>query len=168
MDVSSLLFTYITSPGHLARIILDLPVIPSLNDNTLIKIIHSPIQSSTASTSSTHPTDSFAEYKNQNNKMTATDPLQEPWMITIHPLTTSIAILTLTIYLTLAQHLRYQRKTAIEAPFTTDKRPLSSMTIEEAHAIITQLQELEFPYAFAKARRMALLKVRTTIHSIDP
>ncbi|GLA92531.1 hypothetical protein AtubIFM57143_008058 [Aspergillus tubingensis] len=32
------------------------------------------------------------------------------------------------------------------------------MTIEEAHAIITQLQELEFPYAFAKARRMALLK----------
>ncbi|GLB17223.1 hypothetical protein AtubIFM61612_007085 [Aspergillus tubingensis] len=90
--------------------------------------------------------------------MTTTDPLQEPWLITIHPLTTSITILALTIYLTLVQHLRYQRKTAIEAPFTTNKRPLSSMTIQEAHAIITQLQELEFPYAFAKARRMALLK----------
>ncbi|OJI82606.1 hypothetical protein ASPTUDRAFT_123984 [Aspergillus tubingensis CBS 134.48] len=90
--------------------------------------------------------------------MTTTDPLQEPRLITIHPLTTSITILALTIYLTLVQHLRYQRKTAIEAPFTTNKRPLSSMTIEEAHAIITQLQELEFPYAFAKARRMALLK----------
>ncbi|RAK86252.1 hypothetical protein BO79DRAFT_257422 [Aspergillus costaricaensis CBS 115574] len=90
--------------------------------------------------------------------MTTTDPLQEPRLITIHPLTISITILALTIYLTLVQHLRYQRKTAIEAPFTTNKRPLSSMTIEEAHAIITQLQELEFPYAFAKARRMALLK----------
>ncbi|OJZ80980.1 hypothetical protein ASPFODRAFT_146702 [Aspergillus luchuensis CBS 106.47] len=76
----------------------------------------------------------------------------------MHHLTTSIAILALTIYLTLVQHLRYRRKTAIEAPFATNKRPLSSMTIEEAHAIITQLQELEFPYAFAKARRMALLK----------
>ncbi|GLA63050.1 hypothetical protein AtubIFM54640_004187 [Aspergillus tubingensis] len=90
--------------------------------------------------------------------MTTTDPLQELRLITIHPLTTSITILALTIYLTLVQHLRYQRKTAIEAPFTTNKRPLSSMTIEEAHTIITQLQELEFPYAFAKARRMALLK----------
>jgi hypothetical protein len=37
------------------------------------------------------------------------------------------------------------------------------MTVTEAHAIMAQLQELEFPYAFAKARRMALLKVRQSI-----
>ena len=93
--------------------------------------------------------------------MTTTDLLQEPWT-PVHPITIAIMTLALTIYLSLVQHLRYQRKAAIEAPFITNKRPLSSMTIEEAHTIITQLQELEFPYAFAKARRMALLKVRTT------
>lgn len=93
--------------------------------------------------------------------MTTTDLLQEPWT-PVHPITIAIMTLALTIYLPLVQHLRYQRKSAIEAPFITNKRPLSSMTIEEAHTIITQLQELEFPYAFAKARRMALLKVRTT------
>ncbi|PVH81288.1 hypothetical protein DL98DRAFT_490331 [Cadophora sp. DSE1049] len=32
------------------------------------------------------------------------------------------------------------------------------MTTEEAHRIMTQLQELEFPYAFHKARKIALLK----------
>ncbi|GCB20244.1 hypothetical protein AAWM_03129 [Aspergillus awamori] len=89
--------------------------------------------------------------------MTTTDLLQEPWT-PVHPITIAIMTLALTIYLSLVQHLRYQRKAAIEAPFITNKRPLSSMTIEEAHTIITQLQELEFPYAFAKARRMALLK----------
>ncbi|OTB08304.1 hypothetical protein M426DRAFT_263555 [Hypoxylon sp. CI-4A] len=59
-------------------------------------------------------------------------------------------------YLTLVRHLRYRRKESIEARFLT--RPLSSMTTKEAHEIIAQLQELEFPYAFAKARRIALLK----------
>ena len=33
------------------------------------------------------------------------------------------------------------------------------MTVKEAHAVMAELQEMEFPYAFAKARRMALLKV---------
>jgi hypothetical protein len=33
------------------------------------------------------------------------------------------------------------------------------MTTEEAHSIMTQLQQLEFPYAFNKARKIALLKV---------
>ncbi|ODM19405.1 hypothetical protein SI65_04389 [Aspergillus cristatus] len=32
------------------------------------------------------------------------------------------------------------------------------MTVKEAHGIMAQLQELEFPYAFAKARQIALLK----------
>jgi hypothetical protein len=34
------------------------------------------------------------------------------------------------------------------------------MTTKEAYDIMTQLQELEFPYAFNKARVIALLKVR--------
>ncbi|KAK1516935.1 uncharacterized protein CCOS01_12484 [Colletotrichum costaricense] len=32
------------------------------------------------------------------------------------------------------------------------------MTVKESHEIITQLQELEFPYSFSKARKLALLK----------
>lgn len=71
----------------------------------------------------------------------------------------TIAITLLTSYIALVRLLRYRRMTNLEAPFTTDKRNLSSMTVEEAHTITTQLQELEFPYAFAKARRIALLKV---------
>ncbi|KAK9646394.1 hypothetical protein HCH54_005144 [Aspergillus fumigatus] len=63
-----------------------------------------------------------------------------------------------TSYMALVQLLRYRRMAKIEAPFVSGGRPLSSMTVQEAHAIITQLQEMEFPYAFAKARRMALLK----------
>ncbi|KAK1148904.1 hypothetical protein N8T08_007576 [Aspergillus melleus] len=58
----------------------------------------------------------------------------------------------------LVKVLRYRRMAKIEAPFANGRRPLSSMTVNEAHAIMAQLQELEFPYAFAKARRIALLK----------
>ncbi|KAJ9426002.1 hypothetical protein QL093DRAFT_2586368 [Fusarium oxysporum] len=54
--------------------------------------------------------------------------------------------------------LRYRRKIAIEANFTSGKRSLSGMTTKEAHDIIAQLQLLEFPYAFNKARKIALLK----------
>ncbi|EAW16397.1 uncharacterized protein NFIA_057460 [Aspergillus fischeri NRRL 181] len=67
-------------------------------------------------------------------------------------------VIVLTSYMALVKLLRYRRMAQIEAPFVKDGRPLSSMTVEEAHAIITRLQEMEFPYAFAKARRMALLK----------
>jgi hypothetical protein len=71
-----------------------------------------------------------------------------------------VAILGLVGYVALVQVLRYRRMAKIQAPFANGTRPLSSMTVEEAHAIIAQLQELEFPRAFCKARRMALLKVR--------
>lgn len=71
----------------------------------------------------------------------------------------TIAITLLTSYIALVRLLRYRRTANLEAPFTTGKRNLSSMTVKEAHTITTQLQELEFPYAFAKARRIALLKV---------
>ncbi|CEN61553.1 hypothetical protein ASPCAL08207 [Aspergillus calidoustus] len=69
-----------------------------------------------------------------------------------------VAILGLVGYVALVQVLRYRRMAKIQAPFANGTRPLSSMTVEEAHAIIAQLQELEFPRAFCKARRMALLK----------
>ncbi|KAL2810040.1 hypothetical protein BJX63DRAFT_434679 [Aspergillus granulosus] len=70
----------------------------------------------------------------------------------------SLAIITLTSYVFLVRVLRYRRMAKIEASFANGQRPLSSMTVQEAHAVISQLQELEFPRAFAKARRMALLK----------
>ena len=65
----------------------------------------------------------------------------------------------LSSYMALVRTLRYRRMEAIKAPFVRGKRPLSSMTVKEAHDIIAQLQELEFPSAFGKARRIALLKV---------
>ncbi|KAF9886723.1 hypothetical protein FE257_011100 [Aspergillus nanangensis] len=67
-------------------------------------------------------------------------------------------VIVLTSYLVLVKMLRYRRRAKIEVPFANRRRPLSSMTVKEAHEIMTQLQELEFPYAFAKARQMALLK----------
>ncbi|KAJ5773723.1 hypothetical protein N7457_008619 [Penicillium paradoxum] len=54
--------------------------------------------------------------------------------------------------------LRYRRKAKIEAPYGPGKKQLSEMTVKEAHEILTQLQELEFPSALAKARKIALLK----------
>ncbi|KAI0149874.1 hypothetical protein F4776DRAFT_672054 [Hypoxylon sp. NC0597] len=78
------------------------------------------------------------------------DTFSLPWNIY------SALLAALVCYMTLVKLLRYRRKESIEAAFST--RPLSSMTTKEAHEIITQLQELEFPYAFAKARKMALLK----------
>lgn len=70
------------------------------------------------------------------------------------------ALATLVVYMAMVRFLRYRRKTAIEAPYVSGKRSLSEMTTEEAHNIISQLQGLEFPSAFGKARKIALLKVR--------
>ncbi|KAL3470355.1 hypothetical protein BJX99DRAFT_267494 [Aspergillus californicus] len=67
-------------------------------------------------------------------------------------------IIGLTSYISVVRLLRYRRMRKIECPFAHGKRELSSMTTNEAHAIIAQLQELEFPYAFGKARKIALLK----------
>lgn len=62
-------------------------------------------------------------------------------------------------YLILVRILRYRRMANIKASFGQSTRHLATMTTKEAHEIIAQLQELEFPYAFAKARKIALLKV---------
>ncbi|KAF6789373.1 hypothetical protein CSOJ01_14800 [Colletotrichum sojae] len=77
-----------------------------------------------------------------------------PWDANVLAVVTAV----LAGYLLLVRALRYRRKAAIEAPFTTGKRPLSSMTVKEAQDIMNQLQELEFPRAMAKARQIALLK----------
>lgn len=63
------------------------------------------------------------------------------------------------IYLALVRWLRYKRMDRIASPFANGKRPLSSMTTQEAFEIMVQLQALEFPYAMKKARSVALLKV---------
>ena len=76
-----------------------------------------------------------------------------PW-----PLLLLAAVLVCS-YVVLVRAHRYRRMEAIREPFARGNRPLSSMTTLEAHQIIAQLQELEFPSAFAKARRIALLKV---------
>ncbi|RYP52794.1 hypothetical protein DL768_002117 [Monosporascus sp. mg162] len=61
-------------------------------------------------------------------------------------------------YFGLVRSLRYKRANKIASAFTNGRRPLSSMTTEEAYDILTQLQSLEFPYALNKARSIALLK----------
>ena len=70
------------------------------------------------------------------------------------------------LYLALARYLRYQRRNVIKARFTN--RPLSSMTIPEAHEIIRELRELEFPYAMHSAMKISLLKVRLPCFSHTP
>ncbi|KAJ5188979.1 hypothetical protein N7491_005301 [Penicillium cf. griseofulvum] len=72
-----------------------------------------------------------------------------------HRLTIAIVFIS---HIALVSLLRYRRMANIEAPFAPGKKDLSEMTVKEAHDILNQLQELEFPYAFAKARKLALLK----------
>lgn len=76
----------------------------------------------------------------------------------------SAFILFIAAYIILVRVLRYRRMEAIAEPFVQGKRPLSSMSTKEAHDIIAQLQELEFPTAFNKARKIALLKVCKNIN----
>lgn len=70
-------------------------------------------------------------------------------------------ILLLSTYLLLVRSLRYQRAKNIKFTFEIRRRPLSSMTTKESYEIMTQLQELEFPFAMGKARTISLLKVDT-------
>jgi hypothetical protein len=67
-----------------------------------------------------------------------------------------VLLVALLTYLVFVQKQRYARMEAIKSPF--QKRPLYTMTTKEAHDIITQLQEFEFPTAFNSARKIALLK----------
>lgn len=81
-----------------------------------------------------------------------------------HQLTIAIAFIS---YIAFVGLLRYRRMAKIEAPFAPGKKDLSEMTVKEAHAILNQLQELEFPHAFSKARKLALLKVRQGVVTVS-
>lgn len=72
-------------------------------------------------------------------------------------------VVAVTFYVLLVRGLRYVRMAKIQRPFAQDGRPLASMTVSESHKINEELQQLEFPRAFAKARRMAQLKASTPL-----
>ena len=82
-------------------------------------------------------------------------------MSTLRRFCIALAAIATTVYLLVVRMSRNQRRDYLESSFANAKRPLSSMTTSEAYDIMTQLQELEFPYAFNKARQIALLKVQT-------
>lgn len=80
----------------------------------------------------------------------------------MHPpyVISTLIVIWSSLYLGLVRFMRHKRSEAISSSFGKD-RPLSTMTTAEAHRIMTNLQELEFPYAFKKARTVALLKVHS-------
>ncbi|KAB8266191.1 hypothetical protein BDV32DRAFT_156247 [Aspergillus pseudonomiae] len=61
-------------------------------------------------------------------------------------------------YVLAVQYFRFQRCDRIESKFRWTGRPLSSMTVKEAHDIMRQLRELEFPFALRSSTRMTTLK----------
>lgn len=69
-----------------------------------------------------------------------------------------IAVTLLSLYLVIVRQLRFQRCHAIQSRFQSS-RPLSSMTVKEAHQIVRELRELEFPYTLHNAMKISLLKV---------
>lgn len=75
--------------------------------------------------------------------------------------TTLTAVSVLGIYILLVRYFRFQRRDKIQARFKQTGRPLSSMTVKEAHQIIREMRELEFPYTLHNAMKLSLLKVNT-------
>ncbi|CAG7943226.1 unnamed protein product [Penicillium salamii] len=102
--------------------------------------------------------DSFQKLQNQNDLCSLgemPDTSRAMWKPSVNHI--SIAVAVFIGYMILVRRLRYKRMVEIQAPFAHG-RELSTMTTEEAYGIISRLQELEFPYAFEKARKIALLK----------
>lgn len=64
------------------------------------------------------------------------------------------------VYIVCVRFLRHRRHDRIKRKFA--HRELSTMTVDEAYDIVTELQTLEFPMTFGLARQIALLKVWTT------
>lgn len=81
--------------------------------------------------------------------------------MSLHEVAAAALAITFMAYLFAVRRRRYDRGRKISREFGVT-RPLSSMTLKEAYAIIEQLQTLEFPTAFNKARAYALLKVGLT------
>lgn len=63
------------------------------------------------------------------------------------------------IYLLTVRRYRYERSRTIESSFKDCGRPLSSMTVKEAHNIVRGMRQLEFPFAMHLAMKISLLKV---------
>ncbi|OHE98299.1 hypothetical protein CORC01_06295 [Colletotrichum orchidophilum] len=87
-----------------------------------------------------------------STKLNAEISRNSPWV------TTSTLIIAFISCMVAVKRLLYRRKIRIESLFIKGGRELSSVTVKESHDIITQLQQLEFSYAFCRARRLALLK----------
>lgn len=74
-----------------------------------------------------------------------------------HPILAPGVAFCVAVYILIVGKCRYQRCKAIQSRFKD--RPLSSMTVAEAHQIIRELRELEFPYSMHNAMKLSLLKV---------
>lgn len=74
------------------------------------------------------------------------------------------AVSLLALYLYLVRTRRFNRRDAIQSRFN-EKHPPANMTVGEAHQIVRELRELEFPYSMHNAMKLSLLKVPPPQHS---
>lgn len=82
------------------------------------------------------------------------------------------AVSLLALYLYLVRTRRFNRRDAIQSRFN-EKHPPANMSVGEAHQIVRELRELEFPYSMHNAMKLSLLKVSTststpTSHTVQP
>jgi membrane protein implicated in regulation of membrane protease activity len=70
----------------------------------------------------------------------------------------SLAVGFSVIYILAARKYRYQRARSIEKRYYQTERPLSGMTVKEAHEVVRNLRELEFPFSMHLSMKLSLLK----------
>jgi hypothetical protein len=63
------------------------------------------------------------------------------------------------IYILAVRKYRYQRARSVETKYYQNERPLSGMTVKEAHEVVRSLRELEFPFSMHLSMKLSLLKV---------
>lgn len=80
-------------------------------------------------------------------------------LIRDRPIATTTAAAAL--YLLLVRALRFRRRNQIVRDYGYPKRPLASMTVDEAYKIHRKLGKLEFPETFKTSLFFALFKVRS-------
>ncbi|KAL5366453.1 hypothetical protein BJX96DRAFT_182615 [Aspergillus floccosus] len=76
--------------------------------------------------------------------------------VSYHTLLTGLSVLG--VCMLLVRYFRFKRCHDIESRFKLVNRPLSTMSVREAHRIIREMRELEFPYTFHSAMKLSLLK----------
>ncbi|OQE05266.1 hypothetical protein PENVUL_c026G06935 [Penicillium vulpinum] len=62
------------------------------------------------------------------------------------------------IYILAVRKYRYQRASSAETKYYQNGRPLSEMTVKEAHEVVRNLRELEFPFSMHLSMKLSLLK----------